>query len=372
MHLFREILNLLYRKTIITFFIVIGAVVSSFIVVAIILVFLNVNPLDAYIGMYKASFASPYQISVTLNKTLPRLLAALGIAYALRGGLWNIGAEGQIYIGAIACSLIALFVPSTFRPLNQFLALGIGFIAGGLWGVIPGLLKAYRGINEIITTLLSVYIAIALNSYLVQTVLKPLNATFAASAPVDMDWRLQMIWPRTILHSGIIIGVVLVIVIAFIMKHTTLGFSLKTIGENPNVAEYAGMSTRRIIVGSMFISGALAGLAGSIEVLGVRGRLIEGLSNGYGFEAIAVALLGAGNPYGAVAGAFLFGALDAGAAGLRTSVMLPASIVPITEGIAVIFVLTGLAIYRKHLKKVQVKEGRSSINKTESNTVSLT
>ena len=353
-------MRFLPKEGLVTFLIVVGAFVASFVAIALIMVALDINPIQAHLGMFKAAFGSPYQWSITVNKTLPRLIAALGIAYALRGGLWNIGAEGQIYVGAIAASLVALNVPGFSKPVNLTLAMVAGFVAGGLWGAIPGLLRAYRGINEIITTLLSVYVAIEFNNFLVQVVLKPLNATFPASAPFASDWRLPVILHGTILHAGALIAIIAVVVTAFVLQRTTLGFSLRTLGESPRVAEYAGMRVRRTIVSAMFVSGALAGLAGAVEVLGTRGRLITGLSNGYGFEAIAVALLGANNPWGIVPAAFLFGALDAGAAGLRTTARLPAAIVPIAEGLAVMFVLVGLALYRKHLKEQELKKGQQT------------
>jgi len=339
--------------------IILAAVLASFVLIAVLMLVLGINPLDAYAGMYKAAFGSPYQFSITFTKALPRLLAALGIAYALRGGLWNIGAEGQIYMGAMAASLVALNMPDLGKPLNITLACLAGVVGGGLWGAIPGVLKAYRGINEIITSLLSVYIAVELNNYLTQIALKPLNATFPASALFGSEWRLPVIWPRTILHAGSLIGLAMVILIAFIIQKTTMGFSLKTMGENPRVAEYVGMPIKRTVVSAMFISGAMAGLAGAIEVLGTRGRLISGLSHGYGFEAIAVALLGANNPWGIVPASLLFGSLDAGAAGLRTAVKIPAAIVPITEGVAVIFVLVGLAMYRRYAQKRQVQRAQA-------------
>jgi simple sugar transport system permease protein len=153
----------------------------------------------------------------------------------------------------------------------------------------------------------------------------------------------------------VLVGILAVVVVAFILRRSTLGLSLRTLGESPNVAEYAGIPVRRTMVSAMFVGGALAGLAGSVEVLGTRGRLITGLSNGYGFEAIAVALLGANNPWGIVPAALLFGALDAGATGLRTTARLPAAIVPIAEGLAVMFVLVGLALYRRHRQQQELK-----------------
>lgn len=343
-----------------TFAIIMTAVVLSFGIIAIVMLFLGIDPLQAYAGMYRAAFGSPYQLSVTITKTLPRLMAALGIAYALRGGLWNIGAEGQIYMGAIAASLVALYMPSLSKPVNITLAITAGVLAGGLWGAIPGLLKAYRGINEIITTLLSVYVAIEFNNYLTQVALMPLNATFPASALFGKEWRLPVIWPGTILHAGSLLALAAVVLTALVLRRTTMGFTLKTLGENPRVAEYVGMPVKRTIVSTMFISGALAGFAGAIEALGTRGRLIAGLSNGYGFEAIAVALLGANSPWGIVPASLLFGSLDAGATGLRTAVKIPAAIVPISEGLAVIFVLAGLAIYRTRLKQKEATRMREA------------
>lgn len=313
------------------------------------------NPGVAYRGMYDAAFGSEFELTVTLNKMVPRLLPALGIAFALRGGLWNIGAEGQIYIGAIAASLVALYGPSVPPVFALTLALMAGFGAAAMWGAIPGVLRAFRGINEVITSLMLVYIAINFNNYLVEGPLQPEGATFAQSGLFPGDYRLPVIWEGTVLHAGIVLGLVCAALIWIIIWRTTVGFELRTLGSNPQAARYAGMPVRRVIVMAMAVSGGLAGLAGASEVLGSRGRLAEGLSSGFGFEAIAVALLGANHPLLILPAAFLFGALDAGAAGLRTSVQIPAAIIPMTEGLAVLFVLIGIAIYRKALERGQAQ-----------------
>jgi simple sugar transport system permease protein len=321
------------------------SVVLALVVVGVLLASNGSDPIAAYRSMVSAAFGSTFALSTTVIKTMPRLLPALGIALALRAGLWNVGAEGQIYVGALAATGVALFGPVAPFPLGAGLALVAATAAGAAWGAIPGALRAGRGISEVITSLMLVYVAIHLTNYLVEGPWLVRGSTFPATDVVPTELRLPVIWTGTLLNAGVLVVLGALAIVAFVLRRTVFGLQLRAIGGNDRAARVAGLSVGAITITAMAASGALAGLAGGIEVLGARGRLIEGFSPGYGFEAIAIALLGRLNPLGIVGAALLFGALDAGGAGLQTTAAgVSSAIVPITEGLAVVFVLIGLGI----------------------------
>ena len=303
------------------------------------------DPLAAYRSMAEAAFGSTFALSTTIVKALPRLLPALGIALALRAGLWNVGAEGQLYMGALAAAGVALYGPELTFPVGTALALLAAVVAGSLWGAIPGVLRAKRGISEVITSLMLVYVAINFTNYVVEGPWLMSGSTFPGTEAVPSELRLPIIWSGTLLNAGVIVAAAVVLVVAFVLSRTVFGLQLRAIGGNERASRVAGVPVGWVTVAALMASGALAGLAGGIEVLGSRGRLIEGFSPGYGFEAIAIALLGRLSPWGIVGAALLFGALDAGGAALQTTAEgVSAAIVPITEGVAVIFVLIGMGI----------------------------
>jgi len=321
------------------------AVVLALATGALLLVWVGANPLDAYESMFRAAFGSPFAVSVTIGKAVPRLMAGLGIAIALRAGLWNIGAEGQIYVGGAAATAVVLAAPGLPFPITLVLALIAGTVAGGLWGAVPGILRATRGVSEVITSLMLVYIAILLTNYLLEGPWVVPHSTFPATEPFPSSARLPNIWPGTLLNAGAIIAVLSSVLAWFIMSRSTFGLRLRALGGSEPATKFAGIEVKRLIIAAMTVSGAYAGLAGAVEILGVRGRLLEGFSPGYGFEAIAIALLGRLRVGGIVAASVLFGALDAGAAGLLTSGHgVPTSIVQILEAMAVIYVLMALGL----------------------------
>jgi ABC-type uncharacterized transport system permease subunit len=326
-------------------FIPLVAVVLALATVALLLVAVGSNPLDAYRDMWNAAIGDRFALSTTVTKTMPRLLAALGIALALRAGLWNIGAEGQLYVGALATTAVALYEPDLGAPVMIATALVAGALAGAGWAMIPGILRAKRGVSEVITSLMLVYIGIQLTNYVLESPWAEPGSTFPSSPYVPDGASLPTIVSGTLLNAGALVGLVLVAVAWFLMSRSTFGLRLNAIGGNERAARIAGVRVSLMIVLAMAASGAFAGLAGGMEVLGVRGRLVEGFSPGYGFEAIAIALLGRLNAFGILGAALLFGALDAGSAGLQTAAQgVPASISQVAEGLAVAYVLVGLGL----------------------------
>jgi simple sugar transport system permease protein len=228
------------------------------------------------------------------------------------------------------------------------LALIAGILAGALWGAIPGVLRATRGVSEVITSLMLVYIGIHLTNYLLEGPWLVPGSTFPATAPVPPSTRLPTLMTGTVFNAGAMIALAAVPFTVFLMRRTVFGLRLNALGGNVSAAKAAGTSVGRTIVVAMAVSGAFAGLAGAVEVVGVRGQLLEGFSTNYGFDAIAIALLGRLNPLGILLAALLFGGLDAGGTGLQavSGPALPDGIVPTVEGLTMVYVLIGLGLSR--------------------------
>lgn len=337
----------------------VAAIVLAFATASVLLLAGGVNPIVAYVGMAKAAFGSLFAISVTVNKSLPRLLPALGIALSLRAGLWNIGAEGQLYIGAVACAAVALFVPPPAFPFGVLLALAAAAAAGAVWAAIPGVLRAFRGVSEVITSLMLVYVGIQVANYLIEGPWLVPHSTFPATRMFGSAFRLPILMSGTLLNAGVIVALVAAYAFHFITSRTMFGLWLRAVGGNERASRVIGLPVPWITVAAMAAGGAFAGLGGAVEILGVRGRLLESFSPGYGFQAIAIALLGRLTPTGIVASALVFGALEAGGAGLQvTSVGMSSSVAAIIEGLAVIYLLAGLglvdAVQRRRAAKAEL------------------
>jgi ABC-type uncharacterized transport system permease subunit len=319
----------------------------------------GIDPVEAFHNMYVAALGSKFAMGTSLGKMVPRLLSALGIALAIRGGLWNIGAEGQIYLGAAGAAGAAMFAPDIAGLHGPIVGLIAGCLMGALWGAIPGALRAYRGINEVITSLLLVYVAIQIVNYLVEGPWLVPNSTFPATAVLPLSDRLPRIWPGTLLNAGFLIALGMTLVAHVLLYKTEFGLWVRSIGGNERASYVMGLPVQFMQVTMMALSGGFAGLAGAIEVLGTRGRLVEGFSPGYGFEAIAIALLGRLNPLGIACAALIFGLLDAGSGGLQvSSAGMSSAVSPIIEGLAVVNLLASLRIVESALKHYSMRKAR--------------
>ncbi|MCU0504485.1 MAG: ABC transporter permease [Chloroflexi bacterium] len=278
-------------------------------------------------------------ISETLLSATPLIFTGLAVAVGFRAGLFNIGAEGQLYIGAI----FAVYVGFSFTGLPMFihlpLAIAAGILGGAIWGFVPGILKAKTGAHEVIVTIMMNYISYQV----VMLVLK----TEGFQRPGRDDPISQNVLPSATLpplidglrvHWGFILALVAAAVVSWLLFRSTTGFEFRAVGLNPGAARYAGMNISRTIVLAMVISGGLAGLAGTVEMLGTSGKLTPGFSPGYGFDAIAIALIGGSRPSGVVAAAILFGALRAGATPMQAATGTPIDLVVVIQALVIMFV----------------------------------
>ncbi|WP_277656532.1 ABC transporter permease [Seleniivibrio woodruffii] len=305
---------------------------------AIIMLIAGVNPLKAYMGMLNESLGSVYGITETLVKSTPLILTGLGVSIAFRMKIWNIGAEGQLYMGAMGASLIALH--SGLTGITGIVVMFLtAAVFGGLWASVSGFLKAKAGVNEIIVTLLMNYIAIAWVSYLVYGPWKDPNGF---NFPLTPRFSPDLILPTLStyrLHAGFLLALVLVAVVYIFMEKTVWGYEIKVIGNNPKAAKYAGISIDKKIIGVMFLSGALAGIAGFSESAGVQGRLQEGISHGYGYTAIIVAWLAGRSAIGVLVVSVIMAVILVGGDSLQILMQLPVAFVNLFQGLILFFIL---------------------------------
>lgn len=336
------------------------SILAALVVGSIIIWLAGENPFTVYRTMFDGAFGSGYRRSETLVKTIPLLLTGLGVSVAFRMQLWNIGAEGQIYFGAVFATWVALFgladSPSWVVIPAMMLA---GLIGGGLWGAIPGVLRGFLGVNETITSLMLNYVAIGFSSWLVHGPWKnPLGFGFPGTETFGPETYLPT-WGTTRVHLGLVFGLVAAVILYLVFQRTRWGYEITVAGHSTRVAKYAGMATARNIVVVMIVSGALAGLAGMSEVAGIGHSLQRELSPGYGYTAIIVAWLGRLNPFGIILVAWLLAALVVGGEQIQISMGLSSSVAAMLQGVILFFLLGGDILTRYRLVRTATAESVS-------------
>jgi ABC-type uncharacterized transport system permease subunit len=330
------------RKALLT----VAAVLLSLVIPALVIAGIGYDPWAAFKDLLQGALGGGYQIGSTLVKFAPLLTAGIGVAIAFRSGLWNIGNLGQFLAGGLGAALAGLYFGSF--PGAWLFGLIAGSLAGALWALLPGLLRVFWSINEVITTLMMNYIGVLLIDYLVTGPLMDQVAGLPQTARIPDPARLPILGgAQSQAHLGIVIAVLVAIAFQFVLFHTTLGFELRTVGKNPRAAQYGGIDLRRTLLSAMLISGALSGLAGAGEVLGNHYRLLDGIAGGYEYTPIVVALLGELNPLGVIVPAFVFAGLLVGGQTMQVDTGLSASIVVAMEALIVLFVI-GMQFFNTH------------------------
>jgi len=342
------------------------ATLAALIVGAVMLLFLKVNPIAAYRALWVGAFGSSNAFAETLVKATPLLLVALGICISFRGDVINIGGEGQMIIGAIFATWIGLTFTSLPGWLVITLAMLAGFLGGAIWGGIPGFLKAYFRVNEILSTVMMNAIAVQLMNFLLRgPMIDPSQAKLASKIPQTARlleiFRLPRLAP-TRLHLGALIAVMLAILVYIFLWRTTLGYRIRAVGQNPNASRYAGIKVPRYIVLALLLSGAFAGLAGATQVYGVNYRMItDGSSSGFtgsaGFNGIVAALFGQLHPIWSIPASILFGALLVGANSMQRAVQVPSAFVTALNGLVVVFVVSS-EIWRRRRQRRRLAVGQ--------------
>jgi ABC-type uncharacterized transport system permease subunit len=334
-------------------------------VFAVILMALGANPLEAYGALIEGAVGSSNAIADTLVKATPLLLIGLGTCIAFRGGVVNIGGEGQLIVGAIAATLLGLTFPEAPGYVIIPLAMLMGFLAGGVWGAIPGALKAYFNVNEILSTIMMNQIAVqGMNFLLRDWMIDPVQLESASRIPqtARLAKEFDLIrWVPTRLHLGALLAVIVAVLVYIFLWRTTIGYRIRAVGLNADAARYAGINVKRYIVLSLMLSGALGGLAGAVQVYGVTHRMFTdgsaaGFTGSAGFNGIVAALFGQLHPLGTIPAAILFGALLVGANKLQRVVQVPSALVTALNGLVVVFVVSSEIWRRRQAKKRQLVE----------------
>ncbi|HVL65320.1 MAG TPA: ABC transporter permease [Actinomycetota bacterium] len=314
----------------------------------------------AYSALFEGSFGSVRAVSETIVTATPLILAGLSVALAFRAGLFNIGGEGQILAGAIA----ATYVGFTFRDLPALVhlpaALLAGFAAGAGWGFIPGFLKARTGAHEVITTIMLNFIALSFVNFLLktQTFLRPNRADPISKIVSESAELPQLLGTQYRLHAGIVLALLVAWGVWWLLFRSTVGFQFRSVGANPDAAAYAGIRVGATYMVAMFLAGGLAGLAGGVQILGIRKYMTPGFF-GYGFDAIALALLGRSHPAGVVGAAVLFGALRAGALRMQADTSIPIDIIVVIQALIIVFIAAPAlvrAVFRIRAERVAEPE----------------
>lgn len=317
----------------------VAAVLAAFLVGAALIAAVGVSPVTAYAALFEAALGSANGLAETLVRTVPLALCGLGIALAFRAGVFNVGAEGQLFVGGAAAGAIGV-AGAGLPSIGLLPAMALSaMIAGAAWSGIAAVLKLRFRADELITTIMLNYVAIHLVSFLLHGPLKDPNGALAQTARLTSDGRLPVLLGGTRLHAGILVVIVAAILAHLFLWRRTEGFRLRVVGLNQRAALNAGMNVRRAVLIGFLACGALAGLAGFSEVAGVQRRMIENLSPGYGYTAIIVALLGQTSPFGVVAAAFLFAALQIGATTMESAAGVPSTLTTVIQGLVVLFLI---------------------------------
>jgi len=279
-------------------------------------------------------------LSITLVRSVPLILTGLAVALAFRAGLWNIGAEGQLYAGAIAGVWVGLSVDGLSAWIAIPGALLAAAAAGAAWALVPTLMRLHLGVGEVITTILMNFVGIYLAAFMVHGPLQEPRGVFPQTDQIALAARLPPLVPGTRLHVGFALAVALAVTLSVVLRRTRLGFRIRAVGASTEAAVVAGrIDARRVILVSFLASGALAGLAGGVEVAGLTYALYEGLSPGWGYTAIAVALLAGLSPLAVLGTGVLFGALEAGAGAMQREAGIPAVWVVAVQALIILAVL---------------------------------
>jgi simple sugar transport system permease protein len=336
------------------------SIILALILGGIVIFFLGHNPFEVYVQVINFALGNPTGWGYVLFNATSLILAGLAVAVAFKGGLFNIGAEGQILVGGLLSAVVGLSLPNLPWFIHLPIVLLSAMIGGMLWALIPGLLKAKLGVHEVINTIMMNWIAYALTNYLVVNVVRETGVIYPL--PQTAELPKSAVLPRlgfffqsiginipdsNPVNASLFISFIMLILVYFLLWRTTLGYEIRAVGSNPSASENGGINLSKIIVITMLISGAIAGLASINDVLGYRHRFLDNFSHGTGFTGIAVALLGKNHPVGILFSSLLFGALDRMAIGMDVFTHIPREIISILQALIIITVAVGNEVFTR-------------------------
>ncbi|MDJ0756066.1 MAG: ABC transporter permease [Ardenticatenaceae bacterium] len=322
------------------------AVIISLLIGAIILLISGSNPLRAYGALLEGALGDAGGIRRTLEKATPLIFSGLAVAFAFKAGLFNIGAQGQLIFGALVASIVGFGISGIPAIIHVPLALIAGATAGALYGAIPGALRTFTGAHEVITTIMLNYIALNITDYLANGPLKdPTPGNIVARTPKIFDSAVIPDLPFIEwLPLGFVVACLMASITWWLLWRTTLGYEIRTVGQNPNAARYAGMRVAQTVILTMVISGLLAGLGGAVETQGIVYRFQPGFNVNLGFDGITIALLGKTSPFGVIPAALLVGAMRAGASQMQFRADVATEIIDVIQAIILFLVAADMII----------------------------
>ncbi len=329
-----------------------GAIAAAFVGGALFLWLVGKEPLTAYAILFRRGLGTSLALSEILVKMAPLLIISAGLLIALKASVWNIGLDGQFLMGAALVGIIAPTLAGQLPPgVALLLAGGAGFLGGLVWGVIPALLKANYGLNEIITTIMMNFVAVFLTSWLVKGPFKAPTVVAPQMAAIPSAYRLPPLPFSERVHLGLIIGLLAVLLVYLLFRWTTLGFELTVIGHSHPAARHAGLPVRRLVIVAMLLSAGFAGLAGANDVLGVKGLFQGEWNPEYGLTAFSLVFLARLNPLALVPFAFFFAFLLFGGEVMARTAQIPAFFVPLLEGLMLIFFALSSYVERRYWRR---------------------
>lgn len=320
------------------------AILFGLICSGIMILFLGKNPISVFALLFSSMFRDGYTIGEIFVKATPLIFTSLAFAFTFKANLFNIGAQGQFYIGALVAASISLLIP---HAVAIPIAIIMAFLLSGIWGGLIGFCKARFKANEFLISMMSTYVALNLMNYLLRTVLLESKGEYPQTDSLSKNTWLFKIVPHTRLHVGFILAIVVAILIWLLLYRTTLGFRIRAVGQNQEAARMSGVNPELIFVFAFFISGGLAGLAGVTEVNGVQHMLLQGFNPSIGSIGIGIAILANANPIGIIFASILFGALQVGGTIMGQISGVPSSIIDLMEGFVMVFVIISYFIRNK-------------------------
>lgn len=314
------------------------SIAASLLIGALIMMANGRSPLVGYSALIEGAFGSNYKIANTIAKTVPLVLTGLATAIAFSSGISNIGGEGQLYLGAFSAALIGISFTALPKPISILLAILVGALVGGLYAYFPGVLKVKLGVDEVVTTIMLNTVAMLFTSYLVNNPFAAQDAKMAGTAIIGESYKLNKLVRLSTLNSSIFFVIVITIFMYYLMQKTSNGYEFKMVGQNKTFAKYGGINSGKTMLISMVISGALCGMTGVFEVIGVHYRFLQNISPELAFDGMLVSLVVRNNPLGIIIMGLFFGAMKTGSIYMETATGIPSELVEVIQSVIILFI----------------------------------